>query len=266
MGRIGLLPALALQGALAVPAFAADVSADPAASPWFENADEAQAPWVVGHLDFGLGARFPDSFTGDNDPFGLANGFGRANLVLFGGPLNFEADVGGWVAFEDGDTFSTLQGIGHLWVSLPAAAGGIFGGVTDYFGTDIPTAGLEGQVYLGNLTLAAQGSYNWDGADDVWGVRGDADVYLNPDLKLGGDIQYWNVGGADIWQGGADVEKRFTGTPISAGASLAYFEGEDFAAWTGMVHLRIFMDPAGSTLQWHDRAVPFEFSLPLFGG
>ena len=33
-----------------------------------------------------------------------------------------------------------------------------------------------------------------------------------------------------------------------------------------MLHLRIFMDPAGSTLQWHDREVPFEFSIPLFGG
>jgi hypothetical protein len=149
---------------------------------------------------------------------------------------------------------------------MPSAAAGVFGGWTDYFGTDIPTAGLEGQVYVGDLTLAAQGSYNWDGANDVWGVRGDADFYINPDLKLGGDIQYWDVGGADIWQSGIDVEKRFTGTPVSAGASLAYFEGEDFAAWTGMVHLRIFMDPAGSTLQWHDREVPFEFSLPLFGG
>jgi hypothetical protein len=266
MRRIGLLPALALHGALAVPAFAADVSQYPVTDTFAAAPDQSLAMWVVGHLDFGLGARFPESDVFDADPLELGNAFARANLPLFGGPLNFEAEIGGWIAFEDGDTLSTLQGIGHLWVRFPAAAAGVFGGATDYFGTDIPTAGLEGQVYLGNLALGAQGSYNWDSPNDVWGVRGDADLYFNPDLKLGGDVQFWNVGGSEIWQGGVDVEKRFTGTPISAGASLAYFEGEDFAAWTGMVHLRIFMDPAGSTLQWHDRAVPFEFSLPLFGG
>jgi hypothetical protein len=266
MRRKWLSLPLVFCSALAAPAFAADVSSDVAMSPWFENADEAPSPWIVGHLDFGLGARYPESEVFDTDPLGLANAFARANLALFGGPLNFEAEVGGWVAFEDGDTISTLQGIAHLWIRFPSAAAGIFGGVTDYFGTEIPTAGLEGQIYLGNVTLAAQGSYNEDGANDVWGVRGDADVYLNPDLKLGGDAQYWNVGGADIWQGGVDVEKRFTGTPISAGASLSYFSGDDFAAWTGMGHVRIFIDPPGWTLQQHDRAVPFEFSLPLFGG
>ena len=266
MRRTGLWLPFAFYGAVAVPAFSADVSSDPPTSPWFESADEAKAPWIVGHLDFGIGARYPESEVFQTDPLGLGNAFARANLVLFGGPLNFEAEIGGWVAFEDGDTLTTFEGIGHLWVRFPSAAAGVFGGATDYFETVIPTAGIEGQVYLGNLTLGGQGSYNWDDGNDVWGIRGDADLYLNPDLKLGGDVQYWNVGGADIWQGGVDVEKRFTGTPLSAGGSLAYFTGEDFAAWTGMVHLRIFLDPPGSTLQWHDREVPFEFSIPLFGG
>ncbi len=265
MSRRWLLVPLVAAAGLSTPASGADASSDLPTSPWFESADEVTPLWVVGHLDFGIGPRYPESEVFDTDPLWLANAFGRANLALFG-PLNFEAEVGGWLAHEDGDTLHTLQGIGHLWMTLPSAAAGVFGGWTDYFGTGIPTAGLEGQIYLGNLTLGAQGSYNWDDGNDVWGIRGDADLYFNPDLKLGGDVQFWNVGGSDIWQGGLDVEKRFTGTPLSAGASLAYFSGEDFAAWTGMIHLRIFMDPAGSTLQWHDRAVPFEFSLPLFGG
>jgi hypothetical protein len=249
--------------ALSTPAMAADIAEYPTGD---DPAATVESPfWIVGHLDFGGGGRWPQSDVFDTDSLGLANGFGRANLTLFG-PLNFEAEIGGWAFFDDGDSDSTLQGIGHLWLRFPSAAAGIFGGMTDYFGTDIPTAGVEGQIYLGNLTLGGQGSYNWDGANDVWGVRGDADFYFNPDLKLGGDVQYWDVGGFDIWQGGVDVEKRFTGTPVSAGASVSYFSGEDFAAWTGMLHLRLFMDPAGSTLQWHDRAVPFEFSIPLFGG
>jgi hypothetical protein len=247
---------------LSNPAIAADVDPYPAVDDVF--ATEESPFWIIGHLEAAGGGRWPHSDVFDTDPLGLANVFGRANLAL--GPLNFEVDIGGWAFWDDGNSDSTLQAIGHLWLKFPSAAVGIFGGTTDYFGTDIPTFGGEGQVYLGNLTLGAQGSYNWDGANDVWGVRGDADFYPDPDLKLGGDIQYWNVGGSDIWQGGVDVEKRFTGTPVSLGGSLSYFAGEDFGAWTGMGHVRLFMDPAGSTLQWHDRAVPFEFSLPLFGG
>ena len=116
MRRTGLWLPFAFYGAVAVPAFSADVSSDPPTSPWFESADVAKAPWIVGHLDFGIGARYPESEVFQTDPLGLANGFGRANLVLFGGPLNFEAEVGGWVAFEDGDTLTTIEGIGHLWV------------------------------------------------------------------------------------------------------------------------------------------------------
>jgi hypothetical protein len=260
LGR--LVPLMAAM-AFSIPALAADVSQYPAGE---DTLTTVESPfWIIGHLEAAGGGRWPHSDVFDTDPLGLANGFGRANLTLFG-PLNVEAEIGGWVFFDDGNSDSTFEGIGHLWLRFPSAAIGAFGGMTDYFGTDIPTFGVEGQIYLGNVTLGAQGSYNWDDGNDVRGIRGDADIYLDPDLKLGGDVQYWDVGGSDIWQGGVDLEKRFTGTPLSAGASVSYFAGEDFEAWTGMLHLRLFMDPAGSTLQWHDRAVPFEFSIPLFGG
>jgi hypothetical protein len=238
------------------------LAADPAQFPdsYFEQ--ETEAPWVVGHLEFAAGPRYPQSDVFDTDPLWLANAFGRFNFSL-PGPLNFEAEVGGWAFFDGGGSDNTLEGIGHLWMEFPSAAAGIFGGTTSYFGTNIPTFGFEGETYIGNLTLETQGSYNWDSGNDLWGIGGGADFYFNPDLRVGGDLTYWNV---EIWQADLDVEKRFTGTPVSAGASLSYFEGEDFAAWTGMLHLRLFLDPAGSTLQWHDREVPFAFSLPLFGG
>jgi hypothetical protein len=260
-----LLVSLVAAGTLPAPALAADPSPFP--DSYFDEpgSGNAQAPWVVGHLELATGPRYPQSDVFDTDPLWLANAFGRVNFSL-PGPLNFEAEIGGWAFFDDGNSDNTLQGIGHLWAEFPAAAAGIFGGTTSYFGTNIPTFGFEGAAYFGNLTLGTQGSYNWDNGNDLWGIGGGADFYLNPDLRVGGDLTYWNVAGPEIWQADLDVEKRFTGTPVSAGASLSYFEGEDFAAWTGMVHLRIFMDPPGSTLQWHDREVPFAFSLPLFGG
>jgi hypothetical protein len=262
--RLAVL-ALVSSGALSAPALAADLSQFP--DSYFEPplSEGVQAPWIVGHLEFAAGPRYPESDVFDTDPLWLANAFGRFNFSL-PGPFNFEAEVGGWAFFDDGDSNNTLQGIGHLWAELPSAAAGIFGGTTSYFGTNIPTLGGEAEVYIGNLTLGAQGSYNWDSGNDVWSAGGGADFYFSPDFRVGGELTYWNIGGPETWQTDLDIEKRFTGTPISAGGSLSYFAGEDFAAWTGMLHLRVFIDPAGSTLQWHDRAVPFDFSLPLFGG
>jgi hypothetical protein len=204
---------------------------------------------------------FSEFFDTDNT-VGLATAFGRANVPLFGGTWNFEAEIGGVAFFDSGSTDSTLEGIGHLWYRAPSAAVGAFAGATSFFEEGVGTVGLEGEAYFGNVTLGAQGSYNWaDSLDDLWGLRGYADWYINPDLRLGGDVQYWAVDSDDLWVFSGDVEKRFTGTPVSGGVAVSYLTGDGADAWSALAKLRIFMDQPGTTLQQHDREVPFDFDL-----
>jgi hypothetical protein len=222
---------------------------------------------ATGHLELGLGAfgldidSFSEFFDSD-ETVGLATAFGRANVPLFGGTWNFEAEIGGVGFFSDGSTDATLEGIGHLWYRAPSAAIGVFGGGTAFFEEGVGTVGLEAEAYFGNVTLGAQGSYNWgDILDELWGLRGYADWYVNPDLRLGGDVQYWSLDSNDLWVFSGDLEKRFTGTPVSAGAAVSYLTGDGSDAWSAMAKLRIFLDQPGTTLQQHDREVPFDFDL-----
>jgi hypothetical protein len=93
------------------------------------------------------------------------------------------------------------------------------------------------------------------------GTAGLRRLVPNPDLRLGGDVQFWTVEDTDIWQFSGDVEKRFTGTPISVGGTLSYVTADGGDAWTAMANARIFMDQQGMTLQQHDREVPFDFAI-----
>jgi hypothetical protein len=266
MMRKGFLLSIAAFGGISGSAVAADLSY-PTTLPPSDSPVYSPAPMVVGHLEGGLGALFFDieslgDFLEDTGTFGLASAFGRANVPLFGGTWNFEAEIGGFAVFEDGDTASTLEGIGHLWGRMPTASAGVFAGATAFAGTGIGTVGLEGEAYFGNVTLGAQGSYNWsEDFDELWGLRGYADWYVNPDLRLGGDVQFWTVESVDIWQFAGDVEKRFTGTPISVGGTVSYITADGEDAWTAMANARIFMDQQGMTLQQHDREVPFDFAI-----
>jgi hypothetical protein len=257
------LTAVAAFGALSAPTLAADLSY-PATLPPSDSPVYSPTPMVVGHLEFGLGVLSIDDITGlldVSDTVGVATAFGRANVPLFGGGWNFEAEIGGVALFDSGDSDATLEAIGHLWTRLPSAAVGVFGGATSFFGTGVGTVGLEGEAYFGNVTLGAQGSYNWSDWADVWQARGYADWYLNPDFRLGGDIQYLNGDGEDVWAFTGDVEKRLTGTPVSFGGTLSYITADGEDIWTAMANARIFLDGQGMTLQQHDREVPFDFAL-----
>jgi hypothetical protein len=263
MLRKRFLTAVAAFGALSAPTLAADLSY-PTTLPPSDSPVYSPAPMVTGHLELGLGVLSIGDF-GElidvSDTLGLATAFGRANIPLFGGGWNLEVEIGGIAIFDEGDADASLEGIGHFWARLPSAAVGAFGGATAFFGTGVGTVGVEGEAYFGNVTLGAQTSYNWSDFSDFWQARGYADWYINPDFRLGGDIQYLAADSEDVWAFTGDVEKRFTGTPVSLGGSLAYITADGEDIWTAMVNARIFMDPAGSTLQQHDREVPFDYAI-----
>ena len=153
------------------------------------------------------------------------------------------------------------------------------------------TAGIEGEAYFGNLTVGGQASTSWNTLDmsipvgrsadfQTWQVRGYAQYYFTPDDKLTGEVKYNKQGlelrllplavpYQDSWQFTGRLEHRFAGTPWSIWASGAYETIADDGLygvrsisqnrWTALVGFQLFMDAAGSTLQGHDRQIPFHY-------
>ena len=50
--------------------------------------------------------------------------------------------------------------------------------------------------------------------------------------------------------------------PLSVFASANYINEESETGWTALAGFRIFLDQPGSTLQSHEKDVPFTFALP----
>jgi len=255
---------------VAAPAFAADLDyVPPAGDPVYTPAPMS----VVGHLELGLGLTSIDTPAGDDD-FGLFNGFGRVNIP-FGGTWNLEVETGGVAVFEDGDSVSGIGAYGHLWTGFGGGRVGALAGVEYSTGGFETTGvvGLEGEVDLNALTLGAQGTYRFGDDDfEAWGLRGWADYYFTPNTKVGLDLAWSNFdfdfGDSDVWSVGLGAEHRFDNTPFSAFADVAYTDYDHGAdGWSGMIGARIFLDNPGTTLQDHDRQVPFDVKpVGLFGG
>ena len=157
---------------------------------------------------------------------------------------------------------STIGGAAHLWTRFNNAALGVFGGVNFPTGTVVGTFGLEGEAYLGAVTLGADGAYNWGDGYDLWTTRGWADFYATPDWRFGGEFSYASGDIGDGWGAALDTEYRFSGTPFSLWGEGSYSTVNDGGdVWAGLVGFRVFMDGAGTTLQQHDREVPWDGGL-----
>lgn len=241
---------------------------------------------VVGHLELALGwseisiDQSPNRFLNEfwNEQGGVFEGWGRANIPI-GGYVNLEIETGGIAFFDDGASRTGYGVFGHLWGGWNGVRLGVFGGA-GFHDITIGTVGIEGEVDLGNLTLGAQGSYNFtdDGLvcppglcdEDYWGVRAWADFYVTPNTKIGGEVGWWQLDdftggdgllGINQFSASGRIEHRFASTPISAFARVDYWDFGRFDLQTVIVSggLRIFLDRPDMTLQDHDREVPFDF-------
>jgi hypothetical protein len=256
--------------AISLPAYAADVSSgyippsgDPVYSP---------QPMVTGHLDLGIGPMSVD-FDGGSENVTVFVGAGRANIPFSGGAWNIELETGGGSIFNSDFSYSTIGTAAHLWTRFGGGALGVYGAANFPTGATIGTVGAEVEGYLGAITLGANADYNWGDGFDFWTVRGEADAYVTPDFRVGGELSFISADGTDAWGAALDTEYRFTGTPLSVWAEGAYtsFDSGGPEIWAGLLGVRVFMDPAGSTLESHDREVPWDSGLlgnrlVLFGG
>jgi hypothetical protein len=247
----------------AAPAFAADLGyAPPAGDPVYTAAPLG----LAGHLELALGVASADDLFEDDDSVGIFQGYGRANIPMMGGAWNVLLETGAVALFDDGYSTTTSGVYGHLWTNFSGLRVGAFGGAA-FGGPTVGTVGAEVEGDVGALTLGGQASYSWTSDDfdaDIWGLRGWADFYFTPNTKLGADIAYANIdagmGDGDVWALSGMAEHRFAGTPISAFGRLSYVDLDEAGdAWVGLLGARVFLDNPGSTLQDHDKAVPFDY-------
>ena len=227
---------------------------------------------VEGHLTMGVGKfEYNPDFDNFSEDQWLFQGAGRAN-VDFGG-FNLEVETGGASVFDNGSSWSSMGAAAHLWGRFNNAALGVYGAVNFPSGWSIYTAGVEGEAYLGAVTLGAAADYNSVDesicggclADSFWTARGWADLYVTPDARVGAEVSYLsnNYWDARVWGAKVDAEYRFSGTPFSVWAEGNYVSldftccGETGDLWSGLFGFRVLLD-GNRTLHQHDMDVPWD--------
>lgn len=239
--------------AISAPALAADLSAgyvppsgDPVYSPNLIVMGDASAAY---------------EFYGDDEGYreNIAEGDARV-LFRWNSGFSIQARAFGGYDFEQDYGFYNLGT--DFFFANQAFAAGIYAGVADYEGSPEVNyyGGVQGVVFAGNLDIgggAGGGSRN--GFKEAWGY---VTAYLQPNTAVEGGL-YWDADDDytdyGVW---GEVEHRLAGTPVSfwADAFVGRYDngfGYDVVEYGGRLGVRIFCDPAGTTLQDHNRLMPF---------
>ncbi len=205
-------------------------------------------------------------------------GAGWSHLDADGAGETDSYDLNGSVAIPTGGSFAvlldgdystnddsntdSLSGTAHL---ISRDANGAFGGFvgmtsidTGIGDTSAWTVGGEYAAFMGNTTLA--GSLSYSNVDDlgldVWGLGGEYRIFASDDLRfdLGAGYLRADAGGGSIdgLQVGAGVEYRFSGTPFSLGANVAYVDADVINTTT--IGLSLRFDFGNGSLKARDRS------------
>lgn len=161
-----------------------------------------------------------DSIIDDEEHFGIT-GLGRVSIPL-GLMMSAQFDIDGTSNFLSGDEIDdnfghAFSAAGHLSYRDPRSyLVGVFGFVgNSSAGEDEQAtfygAGIEGQLYLRNVTLYGQAGFftgegeddNGDGIEDAWFVRGVGRYFFSPNSKLEAEVSYAQ---GDIDFGGTDAD------------------------------------------------------------
>jgi len=261
-----LLLTSAAVAALTVPAMAADLGAVPeSGSPLY-----SAAPMVSGDISAALGGTW---FSGDgfSESVGAFDTSARFAMPLTAG-LGFEGELLDGGVFQDGESFNTFLGLAHLYTQSPNYALGVFGGAGSSTFAGFWQGGVEGQAYLGNLTAEATVGYTsiHNGDATLWNTRFGGKYYFTPNDKLSLFGNYVaadsNFGSSqDLWGIDGAYEHRFGASPWSGFVKAAWYTEDGSDVTSALVGVRVSLDAPGSTLQSHDRAVPWQSQLGILG-
>jgi hypothetical protein len=212
-------------------------------------------PVVAGDFELGLGV-FDPATGPDLEVF---TGTGRVNVPVRG-TFNLGFQTSGFALHQNGASMiAWTDAYGHAWHRLPSSAWGVFGGTQ--FGPALThTVGVEAKHYLGNVSLGGEAAYLWrSGGADAWEVAGAVNLYLHPNFRIGGAVQYISGFAADLTTLAVDAELRLRGSPWSVWGYATSFSAAGSTSYAALGGFKVFLDAPGSTLQSHEMDVPFWF-------
>ncbi len=224
----------------------------------------ATQPIVTGDIEVGLGRL--NSAGGTNA--GVFTGTGRANMPV-GGAMNIELQSTANAVYLNGASQQWNDVYAHAWWRSSNSAWGIFGG-TEFIGQMLHAVGGEGKLYFGNVSLTGEVARLWTSSTPtsaLWEAAGSVNVYLNPNLRIGGGVQVFSGATAtDLWVWSIDAEARFAGAPWSIWGYASSYNANNATSYVALAGFKWFLDAPNSTLQSHEKDVPFWFKslAPIF--
>lgn len=170
-----------------------------------------------------------DTGLGDDD----ADGYGIDGAWAFQATPGLGVEIDAAYADADGSDNESYGATAHVHARTDKYLFGGFVGLADAGDDTVWSAGIEGQKYYNNVTIAgALGYANADDADaDIYGVDGEVRYFLSDNFRIQGDLGYAKVeaGPADdnVWSAGVGGEYQFAALPISVFGGYAHSEFDD---------------------------------------
>jgi hypothetical protein len=176
-----------------------------------------------------VGLDYASTDTGASN--GDQRGFGASGSIVITPNVALDA------AFLENDGDPVWNATGHLFTNNSShLLGGFIGLGGDADDNNVWSAGLEGQLYTGNLTWAAALGYASSDSDiDTWGVNGEARYFINENFRLEGGLGWFTSedesGAVDdnALSAGVGAEYQLSSAPVSFGLSYSqtnYDEGD----------------------------------------
>jgi hypothetical protein len=251
---------------------AAAIAAAGTGSAW--SADRAvpvTVPGAAGDLGMGFGPAWIDGPS--NGRFWQYNALARGSFALgsrwnLEGEANAKAFLVTRAGLAGGFPFQA-DGYVHLWARHASnSAWGIFAGGTPFQAVFVSVGG-EFKHYQARSSFGAAAAFTSASSagttETGWTLNASANLYLNPNHRIGVSAAMMTgfpFSDGNPWQVTADFEHRSAALPASLWLSATRMHTVNGNAWVALGGFRIFIDRPGSTLQSHERDVPWTFVTP----
>lgn len=170
-----------------------------------------------------------DTGLGDDD----ADGYAIEGAWAFQATPSLGVQVDAGFSDADGSDNEAYGITGHVNARNDKYLVGGFLGLADVGNETVWSAGVEGEKYFNNVTVAGAFGYaNADDSDaDIWGVDGQVRYFLSDNFRIQGALGWAKVeAGAfddNVWSAGVGGEYQFAALPVSVHAGYSHSEFND---------------------------------------
>jgi opacity protein-like surface antigen len=220
------------------------------------------AEGVIGTVD----ASYARSNVDVGSSSGDINNYGLGGSVTIPTGTNWAVKLDADYSRIDGDgaDADAFGGAAHVFHNNESflLGGFVSGGKIDDLDVDGWNVGVEGQKYLGKVTLAgniAYGQLNVFGLDaDTWAVGGEARYFISDNFRINGGLNWAKAdvsgGDADAWSGNVGAEYQFASAPVSIFGGYTHSDAGDFDISSDAFKIGVRYTFGGATLIQRDRA------------